>query len=192
MLSTERDALATLLSTVRAASVEPLSAELLSPACAARCGLGDRGVMLVRLAGNAIGVHHQQSTLAKLTSCEPVSADVWSRLRQSDPADRAVVRISRRPSELGRLWSSAMSIPGLDAHASMARGIVRLRLTSAESAALGAFDAEDRRVIESVPAAWQGTISSARAPAQLISRRLRDAFDPGRVLNRGILGEEAS
>ena len=64
MLPTERDALATLLSTVRAASVEPLSAELLSPACAARCALGDRGVMLVRLAGNAIGVHHQDLKLA--------------------------------------------------------------------------------------------------------------------------------
>jgi len=192
MLPTERDALATLLSTVRAASVEPLSAELLSPACAARCALGDRGVMLVRLAGNAIGVHHQRSTLAKLTACESVSAEVWSRLRQSDPADRAVVRVSRRPSELGRLWSSAMSIPGIDAHATLARGIVRLRLTSAERAALGAFDAEDRRVIESVPPAWRDAMSSSHTPSDPISRRLRDAFDPGRILNRGILGEEAS
>lgn len=191
-LPTEGDALATLLSTVRAAPVEPLSAELLSRACAARAGLGDQAVMLVRLAGNAIGVHHQRSTLAKLTDCGTVPVEVWSRLRQSDPADRAAVRISRRPSELGRLWSAATSIPGIDAHATMARGIVRLRLTSAEGAALGAFDSEDRRVVETIPPKWRGTIESSQAPSDPISRRLRDAFDPGRILNRGILGEETS
>ena len=191
-LPTERDALATLLSTVRAAPVEPLAAELLSPACAARADLGEEAVMLVRLAGNAIGVHHQRSTLAKLTECEPVPVEVWSRLRQSDPEDRAVVRISRRPSELDRLWSSATSIPGIDAHASMARGIVRLCLTSAESGALDLFGAEDRRVAETVPTGWHGAMPPSPALSDPISRRLRDAFDPGRILNRGILGEEAS
>src|SRR5262245_53220955 len=54
-LPMERDALGTLLSTVRAAAIEPLAAELLSAACARRIGLGDRPVMLVRLAGNAVG-----------------------------------------------------------------------------------------------------------------------------------------
>lgn len=191
-LPAERDALATLLSTVRAAPVEPLAAELLSPACAARAGLGDQAVMLVRLAGNAIGVHHQRSALAKLTACEPVPAEVWSQLRQSDPADRAVVRVSRRPSELGRLWSAATSIPGIDAHATMARGIVRLRLTSAELGALEAFDPEDRRVVESIPPDWNVTVEPSRPPSDAISLRLRDAFDPGRILNRGILGEEDS
>jgi glycolate oxidase FAD binding subunit len=192
VLPTERDALATLLSTVRAAAVEPLSAELLSPACATRAGLGDQAIMLVRLAGNAIGVHHQRSTLAKLTECQPVPVQVWSRLRQSDPTDRAVVRISRRPSELGRLWSAATSIPGIDAHATLSRGIVRLCLTSAERAALGAFDTDDRRVVETIPPGWRGTIETSQAPSDPISRRLRDAFDPARILNRGILGEEAS
>ena len=192
MLPIERDALATLLSTVRAAGVEPLSAELLSPACAARAGLGDQAVMLVRLAGNAIGVHHQRSTLGKLTECQPVPVGVWSRLRQSDPTDRAVVRLSRRPSELDRLWSAATSIPGIDAHATLARGIVRLCLTSAESDALAAFDAGDRRMVETIPPGWRGTIKPSRPPSDPISRRLRDAFDPGRILNRGILGEETS
>jgi FAD/FMN-containing dehydrogenase len=182
-LPAERDALATLLSTIRVAAVEPLAAELLSPACANRIALGTQAVMLVRLAGNTTGVHHQRATLARLAPCEPVSNDVWLKLRQSDPSAGSVVRVSRRPSELARLWSVALTFPDVDAHATLARGIVRLRLTS--DRLLGAFDASDRRVFE------VGTPESITAPSNAISSRLRDAFDPARILNRGILGDDA-
>jgi glycolate oxidase FAD binding subunit len=185
-LPDERDAVATLLSVVRSASVEPLAAELLSEACAERIGLGRQGILLVRLGGNSTGVLHQRSTLVNLAECVDVPHDVWSRLRQSDPVDVAVVRVSRRPSELARLWSAAMLTPGIDAHASLSRGIVRLRLTS--PAPLSAFDAADRRIIEKAPADWR-TAGNA-APPDAIARRLRDAFDPRRILNRGILGAE--
>jgi glycolate oxidase FAD binding subunit len=191
-LPEERDALATLLSTVRASAAEPLSAELLSPLCAARSGLGNRGVMLVRLAGNAIGVHHQRSALDRLAACEPVSNESWARLQQSDPMDGAVVRVSRRPSELGRLWMAAMSIDGMDAHASLARGLVRLRLTSADRSSLDVFDAADRRVIERIPPSWRDRFEPSPEPNNPIARRLRDAFDPRRILNRGILGEDVT
>jgi glycolate oxidase FAD binding subunit len=182
-LPAERDALSTLLSTIRVAAVEPLAAELLSPACANRIALGNQAVMLVRLAGNTTGVHHQRATLAKLAPCEPVPDDVWLKLRQSDPSAGSVVRVSRRPSELARLWSIALSVPDVDAHATLARGTVRLRLTSDRK--LDAFDAADRRVFE------VGVPESVSAPSDAISGRLRDAFDPARILNRGILGEDA-
>ena len=182
-LPTERDALATLLSTIRVAAVEPLAAELLSPVCANRIALGNQAVMLVRLAGNSTGVHHQRATLGKLASCEPVSTDVWLQLRRSDPAGDVVVRVSRRPSELARLWSTALTFPDVDAHASLARGTVRLSLTS--DRVLEAFDASDRRVFET-----GGAGESSRATeSDGISERMRDAFDPARILNRGILGE---
>ena len=182
-LPAERDALSTLLSTIRVAAVEPLAAELLSPPCANRIALGNQAVMLVRLAGNTTGVHHQRATLARLASCEPVSNDVWLKLRQSDPGAGSVVRVSRRPSELARLWSIALTFPDVDAHATLARGIVRLRLTS--DRLLDAFDPADRRVFE------VGAPESVIAPSDAISGRLRDAFDPARILNRGILGEDA-
>ena len=67
-LPTGRDALGTLLSTIRTAAIEPLAAELLSAVRAQRCGLGGNAVMLVRLAGNTTAVHHQRATLAKLAS----------------------------------------------------------------------------------------------------------------------------
>jgi len=136
--------------------------------------------MLVRLAGNTTGVHHQRATLAKLASCEPVSSDVWLKLRQSDPAGGVLVRVSRRPSELARLWSIALTSPDVDAHATLARGTVRLRLTN--DRLLDAFDPSDRRVFE------EG--SRVTAPSNAISERMRDAFDPARILNRGILGED--
>ena len=187
-LPAERDAVATLLSNIRQATVEPIAAELLSPACAATAGLGTQATLLVRLAGNTQGVHHQRSTLAKLVRCENVDLDVWSRLRRSDPGG-TVVRVSRRPSELARLWTSAMSIPDVDAHATLSRGVVRLRLTSGTMPA-EAFDANDRIVYETAPA---GLRAGGNPSFQdHIAIRLRDAFDPDRVLNRGILGPEVA
>lgn len=185
-LPAERDALGTLLSTIRVAAVEPLSAELLSTTCARRIGLGNRALMLVRLAGNDVGVQHQRATLAKLAACEPLAHEVWSGLRQSDPAGSVVVRISRRPSELARLWSATTAISDIDAHATLARGMVRLRLTSGTRIPDG-YDASDRRVFETAGDNAANSVSSNDA----ISRRLRDAFDPHRILNRGILGDEA-
>ncbi len=189
-LPDERDALSTLLSVVRTAAVEPLAAELLSATCAARAGLGDQGVMLVRLAGNPTGVAHQRTTLTRLAECVPVPNDAWSRLRQCDPGDAALVRVSRRPSELARLWTTAMSTPGVDAHASLSRGIVRLRLTSKATNPLASLDSSDRRVTERASPEWRKVIGRSHGSPDTISRRLRDAFDPRRILNRGILGEE--
>lgn len=189
-LPSESDALGTLLSTIRAASVEPLAAELLSATCAQRIGLGNGALLLVRLAGNATGVHHQAATLARLAVGEDVAPETWLRLRQSDPADGAVVRVSRRPSELSRLWLAATATPDVDAHASLYRGVVRLRLPSS-LAPLRRFDAHDRQVVETMPEEWRDR-SAPPVPNDVLSRRLRDAFDPARVLNRGILGSESA
>ena len=189
VLPSERDALATLLSTIRATSVEPLAAELLSPTCAARIGLGDHGILLVRIAGNAIGVQHQRSILANLATVALVPDETWSGLRQSDPVDAMVVRVSRRPSELSRLWSAAMTISGVDAHATLTRGIVRLRLASGDERAVAGFDPDDRRVVECASNGWHGTRQAAQE-VDVIAGRLRKAFDPHHILNRGIFGPE--
>jgi FAD/FMN-containing dehydrogenase len=87
---------------------------------------------------------------------------------------------------------AAMSIDGMDAHASLARGLVRLRLTSADRSSLDVFDAADRRVIERIPPAWRDRFEPSPEPNNPIARRLRDAFDPRRILNRGILGEDVT
>ena len=189
VLPTERDALGTLLSTIRTAAVEPLASELLSATCARRIGVGDGPTMLVRLAGNAVGVLHQRATLAKLTDCAEVPNDAWLRLQQSDPDNAGVLRVSRRPSELARLWMTAMAMPSVDAHASLTRGVVRLRLSNPVEP-LNGFEAADRIVVETMPTQGAGVVTPS--PNEVVSRRLRDAFDPRRILNRGILGDDAA
>jgi FAD/FMN-containing dehydrogenase len=53
------------------------------------------------------------------------------------------------------------------------------------------FDTGDRQVVETMPEEWRDR-SAHPAPNDVLSRRLRDAFDPARVLNRGILGSESA
>jgi FAD/FMN-containing dehydrogenase len=83
---------------------------------------------------------------------------------------------------------AAMAIPDVDAHGSLSRGVVRLRMQN-PPAALSSFDAADRIVVETMSA---GGSAGTPAPNAILSRRLRDAFDPGRIFNRGILGDEAT
>jgi glycolate oxidase FAD binding subunit len=182
-LPDEPDALATRLRSFRQAAIEPLCAELLSPTCANRIGLGLRAIMLVRLAGNDVGVTDQVSVLSRLGSVEDVTGAAWSALQASDPAEAQVIRVSRRPSELARLWSVAMRIPVVDAHATVARGIVRLRLTSDATFDVAAFDAGDHWIEETRRAA-----AVASGADEAISRRLRQAFDPAGILNPGVMG----
>lgn len=191
-LPVERDAMSTFLSTVRTAMIDPLAAELLSPARSARAGLGRNGILLVRLAGNSTSVAHQRATLSRLAAGERVSNEAWSRLQRSDEPGGVVLRVSRRPTELARLWLAAMTIPDVDAHASLARGIVRLRLTSAAAFPPAAFDPGDRLVVECAPPAERAPFETLTMPNVMLSARLRDAFDPRRILNRGILGDEPS
>jgi glycolate oxidase FAD binding subunit len=186
-LPSAADALATLLANVRVSMVDPIAAELLSAACAARIGLGAEAMLLVRLAGNPTGIHHQSTALARLAPSAVVDPAAWDHLRVSDPPGAVVVRVSRRPSELARLWLTALSIPDVDAHATLSRGIVRIRLTSA-SLEGAAFDAGDRVIQENAPAGDR--LRESPTSQDVLSRRMRDAFDPDRILNRGILGPE--
>jgi glycolate oxidase FAD binding subunit len=194
--------LAGLLRAVRASSTAPLAAELVSAPLATRLAVpgdaeGDR--LVVRLAGNEESVRAQRAELARLGALEPVPATIWSALRGAEPeslADRVVARVSRRPSELARLWTAtaAADAAGGARHATMERGIVRAWLPATDQAAMGrvldALDPADARVFEVLPSEWWGRFAP---PADPLGRAIREAFDPARVLNRGALGgDEAS
>ena len=195
-LPPEQEELRRTLSSVRlGGAVEPLAAELVSPALASRLGLAAEPAMLLRVAGNRTAVRHQVASLRTLGTCRETPASIWEALRLSDPPGAMVIRVSRRPSELARLWAITMSLPDVDAHATLARGIVRLRLRNADQAAvLPAFEPADRRVRETLAAhqLLAGRPEGAPRVSDGLSSRLRLAFDPLGILNRGVLGEEAA
>ena len=182
--------------------LQPAAAELLSPALAAALGLGDAETLLVRVNGNAALVAHQRGTVAALGDHAVVPADVWRRLREVEPAVASVVRWSHLPDRLAESWQAAQRAAhlcdGALVHASVARGVVRGILPTDDPAAVrGALDAPfgGTRIAERLPGElWpRSTASGARdAVHERLSRGVRLAFDPGRVLNPGILSGDVT
>ncbi len=200
-------ALAPWLARVRATPLHAWALELVNGPMAAHLGLGERPLLLARLAGNAPLVVAQRTLLATLGEAADVPHDVWMRLRTCEPRDATVARLSTRPARLAELcaelFSPATRAFGLLAHASVGRGIVRFVLPGAEGFGLprtagrsAAADAPPSRfIVERLPSALWATLAAewtAPRADDALSRRVRDAFDPHRLLNPGILGEDAT
>jgi glycolate oxidase FAD binding subunit len=185
---------------LRTTPYRPLAAELCSAAMSGRVGLERRALFLVRLGGNEAFVRSAESEVAELGTTAGVEAAVWDRLRQSEPAGAAVVRLGALPTELGTLWgrvARVVSARGGACHVTIARGVVRCLLPAARSSE----EAESLRgIMKELPAA--GSRVAERLPHQLwdevpsdvgdsLSRGVRQTFDPDHVLNPGILGSPA-
>jgi glycolate dehydrogenase FAD-binding subunit len=185
---------------LRASPFTPLAAELCSAALARRIGAGDATVLLLRLGGNAALVQAAERSVAELGDSQPVDANVWDGLRESEPAGSAVVRLSDLPTRVGELWSAASSAAergGGFAHSTLERGVVRcvvpVEQMEEENGRLRGMIAElqsaGSRIAERLPRSiWDRFPSPAADP---LSREIRRAFDPLLLLNPGILGELA-
>jgi glycolate oxidase FAD binding subunit len=182
---------------LRTTPYRPLAAELCSPVMSGRIGLERRALLLVRLGGNEAFVRSAQSDVAELGMTAELDSAIWDRLRTSEPAGAAVVRLGTLPAELGALWapvSRAVAARGGASHATISRGVVRCILPSARSSEdaeslrgiMKELQAPGSRVAERLPhQLWQDVPSDVGDP---LSRGLRQTFDPDRVLNPGILG----
>ena len=193
-LPEEEAAVAALLRLIRQAPVTPLACELLNAPLAADCGLEAAPVILMRVAGNAASVSAQRRSLGALARTASVAPDVWQRLRVAEPRGCVVLRLSHGPSHLAALWHAVAARDTVRAHASLERGVVRCICAESsrnEVAALrmaappGTIFIGERLS----PAAWA---IAGDATSDKLSRRARQAFDPDRLLNRGILGEESA
>jgi glycolate oxidase FAD binding subunit len=187
---------------LRAAPLAAWACELVNGPLAAHLALGDRPLLLARLAGNGEAVEAQRATLAALGEVADAPSDAWARLRACEPAEAVVARLSSRPTRLAalcaELFAPAARAFGLLAHATPSRGVVRFVLPGAEGFGMprpdlggAAGQPPARRAVERLPAAlWPAVGAAGAAPAadDPLSRRVRDAFDPARVLNPGILG----
>jgi glycolate oxidase FAD binding subunit len=196
---------------LRASEYSPIAAELLTPAIARALGVGGGGdasaTLLLRLGGNAALMRAATESAGALSGgggvIREVDATVWNALAASEPRDAAVVRLSTLPSRVGALWERASAIVervGGYAHATLKRGVVRCVMPSAgpdvdESARLRGIVATLRIdatcIAERLPSSlWAALMPPAAT--DVLSTRARDAFDPGRILNPGILGEPHS
>lgn len=185
---------------LRASPFTPLAAELCSPALARSIGAGDELVLLLRLGGNDALVTATERAVTTLGDARTVDTEVWDRLRTAEPVGAAVVRLGDLPTRIGTLWSSASAAAeraGGFTHATLERGVVRcvvpVERAEEENGRLRGIISElqtaGSRIAERLPRSiWDRFPSPAADP---LSREIRLAFDPLRLLNPGILGELA-
>jgi glycolate oxidase FAD binding subunit len=184
---------------LRSTPYRPLAMELCSATMSERIGLEGRTLLLVRLGGNEAMVRAAEHEVAELGSMTDVGSGVWERLRVSEPAGAAVVRLGTLPAALGALWMRATRIVGgIGAcHATIARGVVRCILPAARTGdeierlrgIMKELHAPGSRIVERLPEPLWAEIPSAVGDP--LSRNVHRTFDPDRVLNPGILDSAA-
>ena len=190
--------LSALLGRVRSAAVAPLGLELLDSALVRRLELGTEPLLLARLAGNGESVAGQREALAGLGDVVEVAHTIWSRLRMTEPASASVVRFSGPVGRFADCWRAAervaATVEGAFAHATVLRSVARVVVPN-DNGALPAPAADalraasrDVRIFERLPAELWPTLAPT-AVSDRLSRGVRAAFDPYRLLNPGILGE---
>lgn len=187
---------------LRASEYTPLAAELVSPAMSTLLGTGTNAVLLVRLGGNETLVSAAAGSLVALGEVSEVATSVWDALAASEPPGSAVIRLSTAPSRCPALWERASAIVERaqgSAHATLSRGVVRCILPVREQdedelarlrGIIGALQHLGTAIVERLPSSlWPSLVPpSASDP---LSVGVRNAFDPDRLLNPGILGELA-
>ena len=198
-VETGAQALNGLAVSLRALPFTPVASELVNAALARRLGVGNSAAMIVRIAGNANSVNAQTATLRQFGRLSDAPADIWRRLRELDHGTEASWRRSQLPSVFGDTWTSvAQETKDLDqplVHGNPLRGVVRV-------AANGDTDVLTRCItrgvgtlaIEMFPASGSGPVpeeSAERRKNARLERRIRDTFDPQRMLNPGITGRDA-
>jgi glycolate oxidase FAD binding subunit len=185
------------LAWIRTAPLEALAIELLDGRLAQRLELGSEPTLLVRLGGNADSLAAQRATVERGGDAREIAADIWDRLRVSEPAGAWTWRMSDLPSRIAGTWAHAAEIVSATGvgmmHASVGRGIVRCFCEPDGAAEADAFAASAFRgttIFERLPAAVWPTLATPMA-TDAISCRIRAAFDPNGMLNPGILGAAA-
>lgn len=172
----------------------PFACEIVSDALGRKIGV-DGSAVLFRLGGNGESVAAQRRSIAGLGDAREIDAGVWSRLRGAEDERSIVLRLSRAPADVDTTWRDAAALVGTTAgawcSASLTRGIARCVLPRTEAPI---------PTLATVLAGFASRVIAERAPAQLwssrplahpadpLQSRIRDAFDPHRILNPGILG----
>lgn len=183
--------LAALMASLRQVSLGPLAMEAVNPTIAAALGLPTAALLLVRLGGSHRPVQAAIDEVSRHPGATEIPSALWSALAATEPAGAAGVRYSVRPSAWPSLWSAIMG--GADSiarvHATPTRGIVRVVAPAATHERVQQAIADLGAVEIAEPA---GPPSTGQPPVTRLGRRVRDAFDPQRRLNPGVMDDERS
>ncbi|CAN5253709.1 glycolate oxidase subunit GlcE [soil metagenome] len=182
----------------RESDYRPLAAELLSPSLARALGTDGDAQLLVRLGGNAAFVRAARDSAASVGDVLKVAPQVWNVLRTAEPGGAIVFRASTLPSKAGALFATLASLTeqfGGYAHAALSRGIVRCVIPPLDDpravdellASLGRTAVSSTIVGERMPPAFWMRLFKATDAAPL-AERVRQTFDPDRVLNPSLTG----
>jgi glycolate oxidase FAD binding subunit len=193
-------ALADLLARLRSTAIAPLALEIVNGRLAARLGLGDQPSVAARVAGNEEAVATQIATLTESTGAQEIDGAVWQSLRTAEAPESTIVRYSSSVTRFAETWLAVDRLAKAGegwAHGSVLRSTARVVVPHVDGApSRPALDllrggARDTRVFECLPAMLWGDLAPSPVDDRL-SRGVRAAFDPHRLLNPGILGEEAA
>lgn len=170
--------------------LQPAAIDLLNPAAAAR--LGHEGYLLaVRAGGNAAVIERYSRELPLARAVEGTKEEaLWQGIQDFTPrflaehAEGAVARVSCLLSEMGAVLASAET-PMV---ARAGSGVVYAHFAGWEGAG-GWIKGAKRAVVEYAPEAGKRQLELWPNPGDDlgIMERLKEMFDPGRLLNRGRL-----
>ena len=182
-----------LLARLRSAPVAPQAMQLVSEGLAQHMGLSASDQLLVRLGGNEESVRAQHSALTGMMDASEAESAIWTRLRESEPQSSLTVRVGGRASDLGSRWHAmraAMTVEGRSSWMSgwVGSGTLRLIVPRFHFPELGKILGSPSVIPERLDDAVIPHLAPSAANAPL-ARRVREAFDPDRLLNPGILGE---
>jgi glycolate oxidase FAD binding subunit len=158
----------------------PYACEVVNAGMAKRLLGWDSTTALFRIGGNADALRAQRESLAELGRPEEIDPSIWTDLRRCEPEGSTVVRLSRLPSEIANTWREAASLDGALIHATPARGVVRVIVSG------GVPRTDATMIAERLPAGLWSTMPGIRVGT--LSQGVKSTFDPGNVLNAGILG----
>jgi glycolate oxidase FAD binding subunit len=178
--------LTALLCSVRNLSSAPLATEALNASLAAAIDLPSRETLLVRLGGSPAAVRAALDELSRHATATEVLTTTWDHVRTAEPPGATTVRYSVRPSDVASLWATIREATEGAAliHCTPTRGIVRVITTGAVPLRIRQAVAPcGVAVIAEHGGSWPAT-----PPALVrLGQAIRDAFDPHRRLNPGLM-----
>lgn len=205
----DTDAVAATLATLRALPFTFDALALLDAATAHALDLADaaHGALVARAADTGVIVHAMRAALGAAGQVREAAPTLWDQLRTLEPAGCATIRLSHAPSHAVDVWRLACDVARGGAgwaHLAVDRTVARVTLPRRVDESDAAFAARVANLLRITMTDFDGTCIGERLPpgawdavprprsdSDVLARLatgVRNAFDPARILNRGILG----